>query len=65
MVILGGDPSLGGLFTPDEADSLSRTHPYIRTRIFKGASHHMFQDIPVKDLVIEEIWGGGREEHSH
>jgi len=65
MVILGADPSLGGLFTPDEADALSRTHPHIKTRIVTGASHLMFQDIPVKDRVVDEILGHAREEHSH
>jgi hypothetical protein len=61
MVILGADPSLGGLFAPDEAEALSRTHPHIKTRIVKGASHLMFQDIPAKDIVVREILELARE----
>ena len=57
MVILGADPSLRGLFTPDEAEALGRTHPHIKTRIVKGASHLMFQDNPTKDIVVGEILG--------
>ncbi|KIM80189.1 hypothetical protein PILCRDRAFT_822708 [Piloderma croceum F 1598] len=65
MVILGADPSLRGLFTPDEAEALGRTHPHIKTKIVKGASHLMFQDIPAKDLVVGEILRLAREEVSH
>jgi len=61
MVILGADPSLGGLFAPDEAEALGRTHPHIKTRIVKGASHLMFQDIPAKDIVVGEILELARE----
>ena len=61
-VILGADPALGGLFTPYEAEVLGRTHPHIKTRIIAGASHLMFQDIPVKDLVVDEILGLARED---
>jgi hypothetical protein len=61
MVILGADPSLGGLFAPDEAEALGRTHSHIKTRIVKGASHLMFQDIPAKDIVVGEILELARE----
>jgi hypothetical protein len=59
-VILGADPAFGGLFTPDEVEVLNRTHPHIKTRIITGASHLMFQDIPVKDRVVDEILGQER-----
>ena len=64
-VIIGADLALGGIFTPDEAEVLGRTHPHIKTKFITGASHLMFQDIPVKDLVVDEILGRARENRSY
>lgn len=56
-MILGADPSVWAVFTPQEAERLKHTHPHIKTAMVKGASHGMLGEVLYRDVVVQAAIG--------
>jgi len=57
LIILGADPSVWAVFTPEEADRLKNTHPHIKTVMVKGASHGMVGEVLYRDVIVRAAIG--------
>lgn len=54
LSILCADPSVWALITPLDVATLKRDRPYIKTKVVKGASHRMLQEVAYRDVIVEE-----------
>lgn len=41
------------IFSQEQATALKLSHPHIRTKMVKGAGHHMVLEVNYRDTVVE------------